>query len=90
MSFNPLITVVETYETSGDLKLIHEILKLPSAKEGVEFQRNIVKEFQFTQWTTLYTTDADNEIDVKYPDSANVNSPFFETSTNSLKVLNVK
>jgi len=54
-SYQPFLSIVETYETSDDLKCIKEILEFPE-DDGVTVDfRNLIKEFQMTKWVSLKT-----------------------------------
>jgi len=61
-NYQPFLKIVETYQTSNDLKCIKEILKFPE-DDGVTVDfRNLIIELQMTKWVRVYTEETE------YPD----------------------
>ena len=94
LTYNPFISIVETYETSGDLKLMSELLKIPEDEFAETDTRNTIIEFGFTQWTSLRLEDtSDPNWIVSYPvtdESQNIYSNLLEMTTKEMKVFDLR
>jgi hypothetical protein len=95
ITYNPFVSIVETYETSEDLPYTSELLKMPEADFAETDTRNLVLEFKNTQWTSLRRADADFPLPediVHYPvtdEALDVYSNLLESTTKELKVFNL-
>jgi hypothetical protein len=82
-NFQPFINIVETYETSGNLKCIKEILEFPEEKSIKRDIRNLLLELKSTKWVQLRTEEYFFPQDDA---SKNVESPLFGKNVKDIYV----
>jgi len=94
ITYNPFISIVETYETSNKLPYTTELLKIPKPEFADTELRNMITEFKYTQWTSLHLEDtSDENWRVDFPnddESKHVYSNLFELTTKELTVFDLR
>jgi len=92
--YNPFVSISETYETSNELHYIVDLLEIPKQDFADEPTRNLILEFNFTQWSSLCLEDTDDiSWNIRFPNSdpsTHIYSNIFKSYTKDLTVFDLQ